>query len=75
MRSFFLRFFAVIGVLSVVLATMLLFIVVVAALFLSSGRVPSKTVLEANFETGLIEHAPDDAVAKLMTPGAPVVRP
>ncbi len=74
MRSFLLRFFAVIGVLSVVLATMFILIVVVVTLSLSSGRVPSKTVLEANFETGLIEHAPDDAIAKLMTPGAPSVR-
>ncbi len=74
MRSFLLRFFAVIGVLSVVLTTMAFFIVIVVALSLSSGRVPSKAVLEANFETGLIEHAPDDAIAKLMTSGAPSVR-
>jgi protease-4 len=43
-------------------------------LFFHKGRVPSKTILEANFEQQMIEDAPDSAVATVMLSDRPRVR-
>ena len=42
--------------------------------WLCKARVPSRTILEANFERGLVEYVPDDPVAKLMAGRAPTLR-
>jgi hypothetical protein len=39
----------------------------VAVLINSKGTVPSKTILEANFEETLLENIPDTPTARLMT--------
>ncbi len=72
MRRLFVRFLAVVGGLA-----LLLFLFVVAFGLVSAasrGRVPSKTILEVNLETGLIEDIPDDAAAKVLLSGRPTVR-
>jgi protease IV len=38
------------------------------------SRVPGKTLLEANLETGLLEYVPDDPVAQVMLSDTPVLR-
>src|SRR5690606_5836799 len=56
----------------------ILFVLLVFAISLSmrtsTGGVPPKTILEANFETGLIEDVPDDPVAKALLSRITVVR-
>lgn len=42
--------------------------------WISKGRVPAKTILEADFERGLIEYVPDDPVAQVMLAKTPIVR-
>ena len=65
-----LRFLAVIGALFI--------FIVVAGLLIAAvrgkGSVHSKTVLEVNLETGLIENIPDDPVAQAMLRDKPIVR-
>jgi protease-4 len=41
---------------------------------LAKGRVPDKTILEANFERPLLEHVPEDPVAKVLMEKRPTVR-
>ncbi len=72
MRRFLVGCMAVIGAIAVFFG--LLVLVVAVSVSLVRGRVPSNTVLEANFETGLIENVPDDPVAKALLSGTPTVR-
>jgi protease-4 len=72
MRKLLVGFLAAIGGLSILFV--LLIVVIAVSMRSSTGRVPSKTILEANFEAGLIEDVPDDAVAKALLSGTPVVR-
>ncbi len=72
MRKLIVGSLAVIGGLSILFV--LLIFVIGVSMRSSVGSVPSKTILEANFETGLIEDVPDDAVAKTLLSGTPVVR-
>jgi len=53
-----------------------LVIVFVIATFARStkARIPAKTILEANFETNLLEDAPNDPLAKLQGVRTPVLR-
>src|ERR1700722_10956485 len=41
-------------------------VIVVVGVIGKKGRVPSKTILEANFEQGLVEDVPDSPTARLM---------
>lgn len=62
MMKSIVRFLAILG------ALLLVGIVVSLVLFVGSkGTVPSKTILEANFEQTLLENIPDTPTAKLMT--------
>ncbi len=62
MMKSIVRFLAILG------ALLLVGIVVSLVLFVGSkGTVPSKTILEANFEQTLLENVPDTPTAKLMT--------
>lgn len=72
MRKFLVGFLAVIGAIAVFFVLLLL--VVAFGVSAAKGRVPSNTVIEANFETGLLEDIPDDPVAKAMLSGRPTVR-
>jgi protease-4 len=72
MRRFAVGCLASIGGLAVVFV---LWIMVAAIAFRSPvSHVPSKTVLEVNLETGLLEDLPDDPVAKALMSNTPVVR-
>lgn len=72
MRKLLVAFLAAIGGLSILFV--LLVVVIAVSMRSSTGSVPSRTILEANFETGLIEDVPDDAVARALLSGTPVVR-
>jgi protease-4 len=72
MRRYFVGCLAAIGGLA--LLFLLLLVVFAATLRSPSGRVPSKTVLEVNLETGLAEDVPDDPFAKALLSGTPIVR-
>jgi protease-4 len=72
MRKFLVVFLAAVG--AIALFFVLLLVVVAFGVSAAKGRVPSNTVLEANFETGLMEDVPDDPIAKAMLSGAPSVR-
>ena len=61
MSKFIVRFLAILGALWLVG----LFIVLIAVIS-PKGRIPSKTILEANFESPLLEDIPDTPQAKLM---------
>lgn len=67
-----------VGLLAVCGGLSILFVLLVFAISLSmrtsTGGVPPKTILEANFETGLIEDVPDDPVAKALLSRITVVR-
>lgn len=61
MSKIIVRFFAILGVL------WLVGIVIMVALVIGSkGRVPSKTILEANLEQPFVEYAPETPTAKLL---------
>ncbi len=72
MGKFIVRLLAVIGGLSI----LLVLLVVTAGLMLRGprGRVPAKTILEANLESGVVEDVPDDPVAKTLLSGTPMLR-
>lgn len=72
MRKLLVGLLAVCGGLSILFV--LLVFVIGISMRTSTGSVPSKTILEANFETGLIEDVPDDAVAKALLSKTTVVR-
>ena len=61
MSRIIVRFLAILG------ALWLIGIVIMVAIVIGSkGRVPSKTILEANLEQPLVEYAPETPTAKLM---------
>lgn len=61
MSKVIVRFLAILGALWLVGMVIMLFVVIG-----SKGKVPSKTILEANFEQPLLEDIPDTPSAKLM---------
>jgi protease-4 len=61
MSKVIVRFLAVLGALWLIGLAIVLFVVIG-----SKGKVPSKTVLEANFEQSLVEDIPESPSAKLM---------
>ncbi len=61
MSKFIVRFFAILGALWLIGMVIVLVFVIGA-----KGRVPSKTILEANFEQTFLEDAPDTPTAQLM---------
>ena len=72
MMKFIVRLLAVIGALSILAVIFLVGIFVLSQM--STPSVPSRTVLELNLERGLVEDAPDDAIAKAMTSDLTIVR-
>ncbi len=60
MSKFIVRFFAILGALGLIGL-----IIVVVAVIDSKGKVPSKTILEANFEQSFPEDIPDTPAARL----------
>jgi protease IV len=64
----------VVGLFSFVGAVVLLGVVVAAVCLFGAKRpVPSKVILEANFESGLVAYVPDDPVAKIISGKTPTV--
>jgi protease-4 len=61
MSKAIVRFFAIIGALALI-GLVIVLVVVIG----STGRVPSKTILEANFEQTFMEEIPQTAAAQLM---------
>ena len=61
MSKVIVRFLAILGALWLIGLVIVLF-----ALIGSKGKVPSKTILEANFEQSLVENIPESPSAKLM---------
>lgn len=61
MSKIIVRFFAILGVL-----WLIGIVIMLLAVFGSKGRVPSKTILEANLQHSFLENAPDTPTAKLM---------
>ena len=72
MRRYLVGCLATIGGLA--LFFLLLLVILVGSVRSPSGRVPSKTILEINLESGLAEDVPDDPLAKALLSGTPVVR-
>jgi protease-4 len=72
MKRIFVRSLTIIGGLALLLVVVGLGIVVVS--WMGKGRIPNKTILEADFEQGLIEYVPDDPLAQVMLAKTPVVR-
>src|SRR5208282_6604001 len=63
------RFLAILGALWLIGMAIVLAVVVG-----TNGRVPSKTILEANFEQSFLEDAPDTPTAQLMLAGKQTLR-
>ncbi len=61
MSKAIVRFLAILGALGLIGMIM-----VIVAVIGTKGKVPSKTILEANFEQAFLEDAPDTPTAKLM---------
>lgn len=72
MRRFIGRVLAWIGGLTV--ASVVLLFVIATISRATKGRVPAKTILEIDLETGLWEDAPDDPLARLTQPSPAVLR-
>lgn len=72
MKRFVVGVLAAVGVLAIVAG--LLFVVVGMGMMLRKGGVPSKTILEVDFEKALVEYVPDDPVARLIAGQADTVR-
>ena len=72
MRAFLTRILTFVGGLVILLAVLAL--VVVGVKQLMKGRVPARTLLEANFEGGLLERMPSDPLAQIMLKDRPTVR-
>jgi protease-4 len=69
MSKAILRFLAILGALWLIAMTIMIVFVIG-----SKGRVPDKTILEANFDKALPEDVPDSPTAKLMTGERATVR-
>jgi protease-4 len=67
---------ALVGFLAVVGGAVILCLVLVGLALAARGAagVPKKTILEANFETRLVEDIPDEPIARAMLSGGPSVR-
>ena len=61
MSKFIVRFLAILGALGLI---GMVIVLVVAVAIGSKGRVPSKTILEANFEQSFLEDVPDTPAAR-----------
>src|SRR5258708_24962796 len=61
MSKLIVRFLAILGALWLI-GTVIVMVAVIGV----KGRVPSKTILEANFEQTFLEDAPDTPTARLM---------
>ncbi len=72
MKRILLGVLATIGGLALLLCLVALLIGLVS--WAGKGGVPSKTILEADFEQEFVEYVPDDPVARAMLGKAPVVR-
>ena len=68
MKKFLVRLLVVLGVIY------LLTVVAVVLVISHRGRVPSKTILEANFERQLVEEIADNPAAKVMLSDRGTVR-
>lgn len=69
MSKVIVRFFATLGALWLVAM-----VIMIVAVIGTKGKVPEKTILEANFESALPEDIPDSPTAKLMNGERPTVR-
>jgi protease-4 len=69
MKKFFVRLFVILGL--IYLLSIALAIYLVAG---RKGKVPSKTILEANFEQPMVEDVPENATAKLSLTDRVVLR-
>ncbi len=72
MKNFLLRLLTVIG--GLVVVALLVAVAVGVGVQVARSRVPGKTLLEANLETGLLEYVPDDPVAQVMLSDKPLLR-
>jgi protease-4 len=72
MKNFLLRLLTVIG--GLVVVALLVALAIGVGVQVARSRVPGKTLLEANLETGLLEYVPDDPVAQVMLSDTPVLR-
>ncbi len=72
MGKIMVRLLAIIGGLAV--AFFLFIVAATVVMRFTQSRVPGKTILEVNLDTPLVEDVPDDALAKAMFSGMPVVR-
>jgi protease-4 len=64
MKNLLFKLLAVIG--TVVVLVVLAMIGIGIIWWIGKGRIPAKTVLEADFEQGMVEYVPDDPVAQVM---------
>ena len=71
MKKILGRLLAVVGGLTLALV---LLVLIVAMVMRASARIPGRTILEVNLDAPLIEDVPDDAMARAMLSGRPVVR-
>ena len=69
MKKFIVRLLAVLG--AIYLITILFTIMILAG---RKGKVPSSTILEANFEKAMVEDIPESPTAKFTLQDRPVVR-
>jgi protease-4 len=72
MKNFLLRVLTVIG--GLVVVALLVAVAIGVGVQVARSRVPGKTLLEMNLETGLLEYVPDDPVAQVMLSDKPVLR-
>jgi protease-4 len=72
MKRIVTRAFTIIGAL--ILAGFVLVLGIGVALWLTPARVPAKTILEADFERGLVEYVPNDPLASVLLAPASTVR-
>jgi protease-4 len=69
MSKVIVRFLAILGAL-----WLLAMVILIVAVIGSKGKVPEKTILEANFEEALPEDIPDNPTAKLLMSERPTMR-
>ena len=69
MSKVIVRFLAILGAL-----WLLAMVIMIVAVIASKGRVPDKTILEANFEGAYPEYIPDSPSAKLLMKEQPTLR-
>src|SRR6266851_569604 len=72
MKRFLGRVCAIIGIITV--AFFCLILLGISAARSSKGKIPSKTILEVNLETPVLEDQPDDPFARIGAQDTPVLR-